>query len=79
MIVDSLTKGLPPKTFNDHVERMGVIGKVYVLYCLTLWAQLKNVVSDLNVSCCIMLVYIHEWIMWIMTGFVSDKDINVGP
>ncbi|KAA0051161.1 Retrovirus-related Pol polyprotein from transposon TNT 1-94 [Cucumis melo var. makuwa] len=24
MIADPLTKGLPPKTFNDHVERMGI-------------------------------------------------------
>ena len=24
MIVDSLTKGLPPKTFNDHIERIGI-------------------------------------------------------
>ncbi|GAA0170757.1 transmembrane signal receptor [Lithospermum erythrorhizon] len=27
MIADLLTKGLPPKTFNDHVERMGIIEK----------------------------------------------------
>ncbi|CAL1376252.1 unnamed protein product [Linum trigynum] len=26
MIVDPLTKGLPPKTFTEHVERMGIIG-----------------------------------------------------
>ena len=24
MIADPLTKELPPKTFNDHVERMGI-------------------------------------------------------
>ena len=24
MIADPLTKGLPPKTFNDHVSRMGL-------------------------------------------------------
>lgn len=27
MIADLLTKGLPPKTFIGHVERMGVIDK----------------------------------------------------
>lgn len=27
MIVDPLTKGLPPKTFIGHVERMGVMDK----------------------------------------------------
>ena len=25
MIANPLTKGLPPKTFNEHVERMGII------------------------------------------------------
>ena len=25
MIVDPLTKGLPPKTFVEHVERMGLM------------------------------------------------------
>ena len=25
VIVDPLTKGLPPKTFVEHVERMGII------------------------------------------------------
>ena len=25
MIVDPLTKGLPPKTFTSHVERMGLM------------------------------------------------------
>ena len=25
MIVDPLTKGLPPKTFTGHVERMGLM------------------------------------------------------
>ena len=25
MIVDPLMKRLPPKTFNEHVERMGII------------------------------------------------------
>ena len=24
MIADSLTKGLPPKTFNNHVNKMGL-------------------------------------------------------
>ena len=24
LIADPLTKGLPPKTFNEHVERMGI-------------------------------------------------------
>ena len=27
MIADPLTKGLPPKTFIGHVDRMGVIDK----------------------------------------------------
>ena len=27
MIADSLTKGLPPKIFIGHVERMGIIDK----------------------------------------------------
>ena len=27
MIVDPLTKGLPPKTFVDHVERMDIMDK----------------------------------------------------
>ncbi|CAL1361871.1 unnamed protein product [Linum trigynum] len=27
MIADPLTKGLPPKTFTEHVERMGIIGR----------------------------------------------------
>ena len=26
MVADPLTKGLPPKTFGEHVERMGIIG-----------------------------------------------------
>ena len=26
IIVNPLTKGLPPKTFNEHVERIGIIG-----------------------------------------------------
>ena len=26
LIATPLTKGLPPKTFNEHLERMGVIG-----------------------------------------------------
>ena len=25
MIADPLTKGLPPKTFTEHVENMGII------------------------------------------------------
>ena len=29
MIADPLTKGLPPKTFNEHVERMGVVERHY--------------------------------------------------
>ena len=29
MIVDLLTKGLPPKTFTGHVERMGIIEHHY--------------------------------------------------
>ena len=29
MIVDPLTKRLPPKTFTGHVERMGIIGYHY--------------------------------------------------
>ena len=29
MIADPLTKGLPPKTFIGHVERMGIIGQHY--------------------------------------------------
>ena len=29
MIADPLTKGLPPKTFTGHVERMGIIGHHY--------------------------------------------------
>ena len=49
MIADPLTKGLPPKTFNGHVIRMGIIDKsllawsVYTCICmaviLTLWIQ----------------------------------------
>ena len=27
MIVDSLTKGLAPKTFIDHISKMGVVAK----------------------------------------------------
>ena len=27
MVADPLTKGLPPKTFYEHVERMGIIGR----------------------------------------------------
>ena len=27
MVADPLTKGLPPKAFNGHVERMGIIDK----------------------------------------------------
>ena len=27
MIVDPLTKGLPPKTFSGHVNRMGITAK----------------------------------------------------
>jgi hypothetical protein len=27
MVADSLTKGLPPKTFSGHVIRMGIIDK----------------------------------------------------
>jgi hypothetical protein len=27
MVVDPLTKGLPPKTFSGYVIRMGIIGK----------------------------------------------------
>jgi len=30
MITDSLTKGLPPKAFIGHVERMGVMDKSLV-------------------------------------------------
>ena len=26
MVTDPLTKDLPPKTFGEHVERMGIIG-----------------------------------------------------
>ena len=26
MIADPMTKGLPPKIFNEHVERMGIFG-----------------------------------------------------
>jgi len=40
MIADPLTKGLPPKSFIGHVERMGVMDKscyecnlVYIHYC----------------------------------------------
>ncbi|XP_050233284.1 secreted RxLR effector protein 161-like [Mercurialis annua] len=29
MIADPLTKGLAPKTFNEHVVRMGIIGRHY--------------------------------------------------
>jgi len=29
MVADPLTKGLPPKTFNEHVERMGVSKNPY--------------------------------------------------
>jgi hypothetical protein len=27
MVADPLTKGLPPRTFNGHVTRMGIIDK----------------------------------------------------
>ena len=27
MAADPLTKGLPPKIFYEHVERMGIIGR----------------------------------------------------
>jgi hypothetical protein len=27
MVADPLTKGLPPKTFNGHVVKMGIIDK----------------------------------------------------
>ena len=27
MIADPLTKGLSPKTFNEHVERIGIIAR----------------------------------------------------
>ena len=29
IIANPLTKGLSPKTFNEHVERMGIIGYHY--------------------------------------------------
>ena len=29
MVVDALTKGLPPKTFTEHVERIGLLGCYY--------------------------------------------------
>ena len=29
MVADPLTKGLPPKTFTEHVERMGIIENYY--------------------------------------------------
>ena len=29
IIIDPLTKGLPPKTFTGHVERMDIIGQHY--------------------------------------------------
>ena len=29
MIADPLTKGFPPKTFNEHVERMGILENHY--------------------------------------------------
>ena len=29
MVADPLTKGLAPKTFTEHVERMGIIGRHY--------------------------------------------------
>ena len=27
MIADPLTKGLPPKTFTGHIERMGILDR----------------------------------------------------
>ena len=31
MIVDSLTKGLPPKKFNEHVRKIGISGCIILL------------------------------------------------
>ena len=32
MIADPQDKGLPPKAFNGHLERMGIIDKALLLY-----------------------------------------------
>ena len=34
MVADPLTKGLPPKTFKEHVKRMGLDCNPWCLLCL---------------------------------------------